>query len=85
MGGRAAERDHRLDDGDLVRKQVVSALGPRPGPAVADEIGGEHAIAVAQMLDEWAPLAGEARRAVGQHHALAAPLVAIGDLDPVYA
>ena len=61
VGGRATERDHRLDDGDLVGQEVVAPVGPRAGPAVADEIGREHAVTVAELLDERAPLTAEAR------------------------
>ncbi len=50
-----------MQNGDLVGQQIVTARGPLTAPAVADEIGCQHAIAIAEKLDERAPLTAEAR------------------------
>ena len=56
-----AESHHCIDDGDLVGDEIVTPGGPRAGTTVADEIGREHAVSIAQTLDQRPPLTAEAR------------------------
>ena len=73
MGWRARDIDHRRRDLRLVGNEVQASRGPVTRPAVAEQVGREHAIAGREPLDRPPPLCTRAAGRMQKHdtHAVA--------------